>query len=294
VAKLTIVVNCTERKSQAPSPELRVRSLPAGTSKKRFATWRRRIEAAAPSAVLNDLYQGEAWQQAKGLATDATDLGFNVKMLVASAGLGLRKSTSKVPAYAATFAPGHADTVATVDADLKDWWKSLKEFDSSLSLSEAAGDRVLLVLSDNYARAMDDDLSTLAHRGGDILLVGGTRTIEGIPRLPSDGSLRRALGGTVSTVGLRMARQWLAQRSGQKLFCSTDKSNWDLWADSVSYKERYDRTPVTDDQVRQIIRELKTRDPSLSATPALRMVRDSGTACEQQRFAELFRTTAAR
>ena len=294
MAKLTIVVNCTERKSQAPSPELCVRSLPAGTSKKRFATWRQRVEGAAPSAVLNDLYQGEAWQQAKGLATDATDLGFNVKLLVASAGLGLRKSTSKVPAYAATFAPGHADTVATVDADLKDWWMSLKQFDSSLSLSEAAGDRVLLVLSDNYARAMDDDLSALAHRGGDILLVGGTLAVDGIPRLPADGSLRRALGGTVSTVGLRMARRWLAQRSGRKLFCSTDKANWDLWAESVSYKEIYDRTPVTDDQARQIIRKLKTRDPSLSATPALRMVRDSGIACEQQRFAELFRTTDAR
>jgi hypothetical protein len=244
--------------------------------------------------VLNDLYQGEAWQQAKGLATDATDLGFTVKLLVASAGLGLRESTSKVPAYAATFAPGHPDTVATVDADLKDWWKSLKQFDSSLSLPEAADDRVLLVLSDNYARAMDDDLSKLADRGGDILLVGGTRTIEGIPRLPSDGSLRRALGGTVSTVGLRMARQWLAQRSGQKLFCSTDKANWDLWADSVSHKERYDRTPVTDDRVRQIVRKLKTRDPSLSATRALREVRDSGIACEQKRFGQLFRTTAAR
>jgi hypothetical protein len=242
--------------------------------------------------VLNDLYQGEAWQQAKGLATDATELGFTVKLLIASAGLGLRESSSKAPAYAATFAPGHADTVATVDTDLKDWWKSLREFDSSLSLSEAADDSVMLVLSDNYARAMDDDLSELAARGGDILLVGGTRTIEGIPRLPSDGSLRRALGGTVSTVGLRMARRWLAQRSGRELFCSTDKANWDLWADSVSHKERYDRTPVTDDRVRQIVRKLKTRDPSLSATRALRIVRDSGIACEQKRFGQLFRATA--
>lgn len=294
MAKLTIVVNCTERKSQVPSPELCVRSLPEGTSKKRFATWRRRVEEAAPSAVLNDLYQGEAWQQAKGLATDATDLGFTVKLLIASAGLGLREALSKGPAYAATFATGHPDTVAPSGTASRTWWKSLAELDAAGTLSETADDRVLLVLSDSYARAMDDDLTALASRGGDFLLVGGARAVEGMPRLPADASLRRALGGTASSVSLRMARRWLAERSTTDLYSPNDAAKWNRWAQSVSHTEHFDRTPVSDAEVRRLIRAIKSRDPSLSATRALRKVRDSGIACEQKRFGQLFRTTTAR
>jgi hypothetical protein len=294
VAKLTIVVNCTERKSQVPSPELCVRSLPAGTSQKRFATWRRRVDEAAPSAVLNDLYQGEAWQQARGLATDATDLGFTVKLLVASAGLGLREALSKGPAYAATFAIGHPDTVAPSGIASRTWWKSLADLDAANSLVETTDDRVLLVLSDSYARAMDDDLTALADRGGDLLLVGGARAVEGMPRLPADASLRRALGGTASSISLRMARRWLAKCSTTELYCPHDAAKWNRWAQSVSHTENFDRIPASDDEVRRLIRDMKSRDPSLSATRALRVVRDSGTACEQKRFGQLFRTTAVR
>jgi hypothetical protein len=141
---------------------------------------------------------------------------------------------------------------------------------------------------------MDDDLTALANRGGDLLLVGGARAVEGMPRLPADASLRQALGGTASSVSLRMARRWLAKCSTTDLYCPHDAAKWNRWAQSVSHTEHFDRTPVSDAEVRRLIRAMKSRDPSLSATRALREVRDSGIACEQKRFGQLFRTTAAR
>jgi hypothetical protein len=293
VAKLTIVVNCTERKSQTPMPQLHARSLPEGSVSQRVHQWRRRVDEAAPSSALIDLYQGEAWQQVRGLANDAAGLGFRVRLLVASAGLGLRDANSKGPAYAATFVGGHQDTVTSPGPASQVWWKALEEFDDADSLAKTADDRVLLVLSENYARAMHGDLEELAARGGDLLLVGGAKTVEGLPRLPADMGLRRHVGGTASSITLRMARRWLAHRKSHDLYHPQDARRWSSWAGSVSNLERYDRKPASDAEVRGHVVRLKTTDPSLSATRALRILRDAGIACEQKRFGELFRTTEA-
>lgn len=291
--KLTIVVNCTDRKSVVPSANLRMRSLPTGDTDERFESWRSRIQAAEPSSRLVDLYQGEAWQQAKGLAQDARQRGITVRMLVASAGLGLKDVTYKAPSYAATFAGGHADSVTDDVRRIADWWLRLCDLPQTTSLVRVANGPVLLVLSESYARAMDEDLVELGNRNGDYLLVGGWRTIDGLPRLPADRDLRQAMGGTVSSVSLRMARRWMARRSGAQLFSAIDDRRWAKWARSVRRSELYLRAPITDGELADLIRVLVREDRSLSATRALRAIRDRGIACEQKRFGALFREVAA-
>ncbi|MGV0718634.1 hypothetical protein ABQE93_24845 [Mycolicibacterium sp. XJ662] len=291
--KLTIVVNCTDRKSVSAAADLRIRSLPPGDTSTRFKSWRRRVGAAERSAKLLDLYMGEAWLQAKGLADDARKTGASVRMLVASAGLGLRNVTQMAPSYAATFASGQPDSVADV-TQLSDWWQELGEMPQTVPLRDSAQESVLLVLSENYARAMDKDLRELATEGGNHMLVGGWRTIEGLPRLPADRELRHALGGTVSSLSLRMARKWLSRRTSTTLFTEADQQRWSRWAVRVRQPELYGRTPMSDDEVTHFILNLKCEDPSLSATRALRILRDRGFACEQKRFGLLFRTATER
>jgi hypothetical protein len=286
--KLTIVVNCTDRKSLVPVAGLRLRSLPSGDAKARFDVWRRRVERAHATVRLVDLYQGEAWQQVRGLVNDAANSGFDVTLLVASAGLGLREAHTRGPAYAATFSGGHPDSVGSGQAQTRDWWERLSTFKAIHKLSETVDKRVLLVLSESYARAMNDDLTALANRGGDLLLIGGAHTIAGLPRLAADTSLRQALGGTRSSLTLRMARAWLARRSNPDLHSVGDESAWRKWARSVSYTEHYGRSPMTDAQLSRLILKLKSTHPGLSATRALRQVRDAGIACEQKRFGQLF------
>jgi hypothetical protein len=290
VPKLTIVVNCTDRKSQRPALNLRVGSLPPGDVETRFRVWRRRVGGARPQVELLDLYQGEAWQEVRGLYHDAKRVGFSVRTMVASAGLGLRDVSTESPAYAATFAGGHPDSVGSNADQNRDWWGCLRDLKASESLTADVGDRVLLVLSESYARAMDRDLVELAGRGGDLLLVGGWRTIDGLPRVPADRSLRAELGGTASSVSIRMARRWLSRRTGRQLYNARDASAWSRWAQSVARTENYQRTPVTDTQILGLIGDLRADEPGLSATRALRSVRDAGIACEQKRFARLFHT----
>jgi hypothetical protein len=293
VPKLTIVVNCTDRKSVAPSPNLRISSLPQGDDETRFEVWRQRVADAQPQVKLLDLYQGEAWQQVRGLTSDARTAGYTVQTMVASAGLGLRDVSTRAGAYAATFAGGHADSVASGSERLRDWWRRLGSLESTKSLTGDADDRVLLVLSETYARSMDDDLVRLASRGGDLLLVGGARDITGLPRLPADRSLRANLGGTASSVSIRMARRWLQRRTGTTLHGSNDAQAWSLWAGSVARVERYNRSPMTDTEISGLINQIVTDDPGISASRALRRIRDEGVACEQKRFGGLFRAVAA-
>jgi hypothetical protein len=291
--KLTVVVNCTDRKSQVPASDLRLRTLPSTDADTRFDVWRGRVERAQAISRLIDLYQGEAWQQVLGLMKDAANTGADVTLLVASAGLGLRDAHTRGPAYSATFTNGHPDSVVSARVGMRDWWKRLSTFDTSHALSETVGKRVLLVLSESYARAMDDDLTGLAARGGDLLLIGGARTIPGLPRLPADRSLRRELGGTTSSLTLRMARAWLSRRSQAALHSIEDEAAWLKWGQSVSHTEHYGRSPMTDAQLSSLIRKLKSEDPELSATRALRQVRDAGIACEQKRFGQLFQQAIA-
>lgn len=292
--KLTVIVNCTDRKTIEPHTELRIRTLPSSDDCLRFATWRERIVNADTQVDLLNLYKGEAWLQAKALTTEARRSYGTVRMLVASAGLGLRSVTYHAPSYAATFATGQADSVTRDVKQLQAWWRNLGDLPAAVPTKRHANESVLLVLSENYARAMDDDLQDLAQRGGDYLLVGGWRTIDGLPRLAADRDLRQSLGGTVSSLNLRMARKWLARRSQRELFTTADAKRWSRWARTARRSEVYDRTSMTDGEIIKLIREILPSDPDLSATRALRRLRDSGIACEQKRFGYLFKDAVER
>lgn len=291
--KLTIVVNCTDRKSAAPADDLRARFLPVGTVSNRFAEWRQRVSGAQPAIRLSDLYQGDAWAQAKALASDVARRGTTVRLLVSSAGLGLRDVSHLAPSYAATFAGGHADSVASDPRHLGEWWRHLKDLPCVVDVADISRESALFVLSESYARAMHDDLSAVAKHGGDHLLIGGWRNIDGMARLPANRELRHSLGGTVSTINLRTARRWMEQRSQPGLHSVEDARRWDRWARQVSRSEDYQRTPKSDQEIREIIRSLAAQQPDLSATRALRSIRDQGIACEQKRFGTLFREVAA-
>lgn len=291
--KLTIVVNCTDRKSVAPTDALRARSLPTGSMTERFAEWRRRVSASKTAVQLRELYQGDAWSQAKALASEVANTETEVRMLVASAGLGLRDVSLCAPSYAATFAGGHADSVTTDSKQLSHWWDRLSELPGSVAVNDLIHEPMLLVLSESYARAMDADLRQLAQAGGDYLLVGGWRDIDGLPRLPADRELRHNLGGTVSTINLRMARRWMAERRHDRLHTADDAQRWIRWARQVRRSEQYDRAPMDDKEIRLIIRGLIGDESTLSATRALRLLRDQGIACEQKRFAALFKEVVA-
>lgn len=287
--ELTVVVTCTERKCRPPEPGLRVRDLPmdAGLDA-RAREWSRRVATTPNAVTLEDLYRGETWSQVAALAATAHRKGFQPVVLVASAGLGLRHVTSRAASYAATFSRRHEDTVGADRNEDRTWWQHLQAAPDAVDITEVAGSQVLLVLSAPYASAMHTDLDRLADAGKDVLLVGGTVDLPGISRLPSDKTLRAALGGTVTSLNLRTANAWMSRLEESALYSPASRKSWETWARPIRIEESFDRQPLTDLEVTQFIVELRQQVPNLSRTAALRSLRDSGYACEQQRFGDLF------
>ena len=287
--KLTVVVTCTQRKSLPIDPGLSVRELPVGSAEERSAAWSYRIRTADATRPLRDLYQGGSWALVPGLAAAATAAGYSPRILVASAGLGLREVDSSAPAYGATFSSGSDDVVGE-RTEHGAWWESLGELPGSLSPREALRGRVLLLLSAPYASAMHQDLTAIGQRTGERLLVGGAAVIPGITRLPADGALRSTLGGTNGSLIIRTATAWMQRLGSHDLTDEKAMSAWQTWAQTTRRPETWDRKPQSDQAVRDFIRSLLRQNPSTSRTRALRALRDAGLACEQQRFATIFTT----
>ena len=290
MGQLTLVVTCTDRKVVAPSAVLRARSLPQGTVRKRVTAWRERVDSAPRTHTLADLYRGDHWTQSRRLCDAAAKAGFaTADLWVASAGLGLQPVSAWAPAYAATYSLRQADAVTTSTEDCAQWWELLQQSAGRATLPELGkGSPVLVVLSEPYARAMAAELRELATAGSDALVVGGVEEVPGLHRVPADAGLRRALGGTLTSLNVRMAASWLEHCQDGQLTSPATRDSWRLWAARESKPERYDRKPMTDDQIMTFVRARLAAQPRLSRTRLLRELRDGGQACEQGRFAELY------
>ncbi|MEV6644605.1 hypothetical protein [Amycolatopsis sp. NPDC051371] len=241
---------------------------------------------------MSRLYKGEHWQQVHTVVGAAARAGFEAELWVVSAGLGLQSTVASFPAYAATFSLGHEDSVASTGVDRRLWWKGLQERLGASTLVELGSrSSVLLVLSEVYGSALTAELRELGQVGGDVLLVGGSEDIPGVQRVRANGSLRKALGGTLTGLNARMAGSWLAHCEDGGLTSPTTTESWTRWVERSAHRETYNRTPMTDAEVKEFIRASAAKQHGISRTRLHRLLRESGRACEQKRFANLYSET---
>ncbi|MEU9120104.1 hypothetical protein AB0C96_09620 [Streptomyces sp. NPDC048506] len=268
--------------------------------KQRASNWQKRIRTATArggSALpsLTELYRGDHWTRSRRLTAAASDAGYKTQLWVASAGLGLQPvepETETAPAYAATFSTRHADSVATSAAENAQWWGHLQEGTGRATLQEL-GQRgpVLMVLSEVYASAMEAELLALGALGGEALLIGGLREVPGVHRVRSDAGLSHALGGTLTSLNVRMAASWLEHSKDGTLTSPATQNAWSEWAAATTKPVKYNREPMSDEDVIVFIKRETATLPGVSRTRLLRALRDDGKACEQSRFANLYKKT---
>ncbi|MGW0902944.1 hypothetical protein [Streptomyces sp. NPDC002853] len=268
--------------------------------KQRSDNWQKRMQGATARGgsslpVLADLYRGDHWTRSRRLVTAASAAGYQAELWVASAGLGLQQvepQTYRAPAYAATFSTRHTDSVATSTAENAQWWGHLQAGTGQATLQEL-GRRgpVLMVLSEVYAGAMEGELLSLGKLGGESLLIGGVREIPGVHRVRSDAGLSRALGGTLTSLNVRMAASWLEHARGSALTAPATQKAWHEWAAATTKPVQFSREPMSDEDVIVFIENETAKLPGISRTRLLRALRDSGRACEQSRFANLYKRT---
>ncbi len=287
--KLTLLVTCTDRKSAPVTPALRVRTLPDLAIEDRVATWSQRLASADGRRPLRSLYQGETWTQVGRLEQVAKAAGYEPRVIVASAGLGLREVDYLAPAYGATFSRPHADAVGASTAEARKWWQHLHFDGSNRPALEGPS---IWVLSESYAAVVGQEFLA-ASAPSELLIFGGSTSMDAVARVPSNRSLRSALGGTANSLNLRMATKWLELSGPGGAFAPAARSRWNAWASAAHKAEVYQRTVLTDDAVREFIRSLHRLDSKLTKSRALRRLRDAGYACEQRRFNTLFDSMGA-
>jgi hypothetical protein len=300
-----LVVSCTDRKRLAAPPDLQLRSYP-GDLEDRAAAWKRRLRNPTGDRVpAIDLYQGEHWSVVRDIDRTALPSGTRLDLWIASAGYGLVRSSEMVESYGATFASGALDSIARA-ADASDsseaarwWWEHLADRVSNAptTLKDLAASSpsspIVVALSGSYVRAVRDDLlaasAQLADHSQLLLVSAGSseRELAGM-RVPVDARFQHELGGSRLSLNTRVAKLIVEEAPAL---------NWNgtairrLLAGRLERQEdvvRYDRKPLSDDEVRAFIERQLAADRSASRTTLLRRLRDQNLACEQKRFGRLY------
>ena len=294
---LNIIVACSNRKTRAVPPTGRLRHVKATRASTRLNQWVALLSDDQVSALpASDLYAGEHWKIAGSLTDRAASV---TRLWVCSAGYGLIPADAPIRPYSATFSANHPDGVPGGRAGASAWWAALGEWpgpvDAPRSLAQLAATsrstQILLVLSAQYLAACRDDVLAAASKfdsSGQLSIISaGTKPDPDLVQylLPSDARLQNVMGGTRQSLNVRIAANLLV--SG-----ITDHSamrNYLAWLLAAQPPMlRYERSSMTDEQVSRYIREQLRTNPSTTRTQLLRQLRESGRACEQHRFGQLY------
>jgi hypothetical protein len=314
-AELHIVASCAKRK-RLPIPEaLQLRGVEAPDIEECAYQWWRRLQAhpAAPVPA-QALYAGDHWRIVQELPGVASGSGFSARLWVASAGYGFIPAEAAIHAYSATFTAGQPDCVslkcpgAPARQLHQRWWKALaRQPHRSLGpvrqvaqLAVSSRDASILVIaSPSYVAALEEDLllaaRALRHPERLVIISAPCALARGplsAHWVSSSSRLQAQLGGTLASLNIRMARHALQQARGN-LDARKLQGYYGRLIHRSAPPTRYERTPMTDDEVRDFIAHALRTEP-LSWSAALRRLRDGGHSCEQGRFRRIFSELQAR
>jgi hypothetical protein len=307
---INIVVTCTSRKTQDPLARFRVRNVREKTIESRAVNWIDRLSTNRNSqTAASELYCGEYWSVVRSLSSIARDSAVKPSIWICSAGYGLISPQSQICSYSATFSPYESDSVTRgfnaharkVAAQL--WWRSISgwsgpsgnELRSFTAIARKYPNVPLLVVaSPDYLQAIEQDLisTALTFSRPDLLLIvsAGMRTFGTLTNhlLPCDARLQSCLGGTRGTLNIRIARRLLQYMGRSYISLDRQKAQLRRLLSKQAPIQQYHRRVVTDEQVRKFIGLELNRNGSASRSLLLKKFRNSGRACEQSRFADLY------
>lgn len=297
--RLRVVVTCSHRKSTTVPDALRLRVLNHLTPSARTKTWVRRLSHnSAPTVSAVRLYAGEHWEVARQLC-DADAGGIPVELWVCSAGYGLIPADAELLPYSATFSADSPDTIPDGNAGAARWWAALQNWDGPAAaprslaalVEDDPSSRVIVALSAPYVQACRLDLinAAAAARPGQFSVVSaGTKGDADLAPylLPVDARMQHVVGGTRQALNVRAVSHLLA--AGVTSHADMEATLHALLAEQPPIP-RYERRRASDAEVRTFIRRRLRADDTATHSRLLREFRSADRACEQSRFAALFR-----
>ena len=156
---------------------------------------------------------------------------------------------------------------------------------------------LLIVASPDYLEAVADDLretvTLLGEKDRLLIVSAGSGVSSEFAKyvVPSDGRLRRILGGALHSLNARLGRRLLQDARRWPLRTSLLAEKYERLIGKLPELKHYHRDRMTDEGIRRFIRGAIRKDPETTHTRLLRSLRDAGHACEQSRFGRLFRNT---
>jgi hypothetical protein len=308
---INVVVTCTKRKSVAVPDGLKFRRVRKAAIATKVALWQERLEAVrAETMSVRDLYSGDHWSIARTMENTSSFRGANVRLWVASAGYGLVSLDNCLKPYSATFSGEHPDSIAkkTTGDDRQsifgDWWKLMAKWDGPgpgepRTIAEIAADSpnapLLVIASEKYLMAIESDLRTALEslRDREFLSIfsAGCKSLNGLAQhlVPYDARLQQVVGGALRSLNMRVAHKAIAESRRSLPTLPVLCRKFKRLVNDQPALSRIERKPMTDVQVRTFIARELRKESEACHTPLLRKLRDNGQACEQKRFANLYR-----
>lgn len=303
---VNVVVTCTKDKRFPVSKDCQLRDVAPNTLRERMQDWHGRLNRRWRERVsVKDLYAGDHWANVRSFESNF----FKIDVWVCSAGFGLVRIDDQITPYAATFSGKHPDSVTNKLKDVpsldasKHWWNRLTKWKGhfeqrprSLSALMATYPKrsTLVVASNTYLKAIVGDLREgvdhLADPDQLSIVCAGTQKLDGLDAnlVPCDARLQAATGGARRSLNTRLGKKILSESRLPPKASTLTRRYRELLKQQPAIAT-YDRRPMNDDDVKQFILKQLLSNPELCHSPLLRRLRDQNKACEQKRFAALYR-----
>lgn len=259
-----------------------------------------------------EVYSGAHWKESLATEVNGNEIGYQSELWVLSAGYSLIKATEKITPYAASFSPGEdsihnlawPDEYSPADRS-REWWKLLSKKLETPKLSifkkKKKDSTVLLILSKEYFKAIENEIIELISSGTNLFIVSAglyreSGTISPIVKpyiLPFNDSFKQLdpyLNNTNVSLNVRLCN-WLIKRYGKNLSEGIEKifPMIDKIRKGLPEPKRKPLIPMTDDEVLTYISKNYSSELG-SASKMLRQLRDvDQLSCEQKRFGQLFK-----
>jgi hypothetical protein len=295
----SIVTICTNQKRFKASPAGTAAALAAAAQADLAAQWIAMAQSLLRTAAASDLYAGRAF----GLARDAATVAA-APLYIISAGLGLVAAATPVPAYGVTVSRGGAESIRSKVVgpfDAAEWFAALAQGSFAVGwekvFSPGSG-RVLIALTRPYAEMVAPALASLPRNELERLRLFGAGLKPLLPPplseavVPYDDRLDTVMPGTRSDFAQRALLHFVQNIADVARDRRGDREAVGRALASVRAPLRPVRRSASDADILTLIKTRLT--PAASASRLLRQLRDGDQiACEQGRFAELFRKAKA-
>lgn len=300
--RIVVLTSCTNRKKVAPVQGLSAHDLPVAPPAVVAATWVQRLSAAVGRVRVSDLYSGRAFSEARAAAAES-----KAALYVLSAGLGIVAADAQAPGYALTIVRSAPDCVLRRVAECGDaaqWWMHLAAAQGVAMpvanlVRQYPSQRIVIACSSAYVQMIQADLQSLPD--DELLRVRliGPQMSATLPErlaslvMPYDGRFdgpRSPNPGTRSDFPQRAARHFLSlPLEASPRAPAADAGVVRAVLGSWPWPTTIRRKTQSDEEIRTLIEAHWHRAGGNSAR-MLRILRDElQVACEQKRFAGLFR-----